>query len=97
FSVIVIWFMLLYQFILFLLGYLYGFRAERQRRRLEVKQLDLPAISIMVPAHNEAIVITDTLNSLLKLKYPKDRLEILVVNDGSTDNTAAQVEAIAAR
>ena len=97
FSVIVIWFMLLYQFILFLLGYLYGFRAERQRRSLEVKQLDLPAISIMVPAHNESIVITDTLNSLLKLKYPKDLLEILVVNDGSTDNTAVQVETIAAR
>ena len=96
FSVIVIWFMLLYQFILFLLGYLYGFRAERQRRRLEATQLDLPAISIMVPAHNEAMVITETLNSLLKLTYPKDRLEILVVNDGSTDDTAARVEAIAA-
>ncbi len=97
FSVIVIWFMLLYQFILFLLGYLYGFRAERQRRRLESTQLDLPAISVMVPAHNEAIVITDTLNSLLRLNYPKERLEILVINDGSTDSTAAQVEAIAAR
>ena len=97
FSVIVIWFMLLYQFILFLLGYLYGFRAERQRRRLEATQLDLPAISIMVPAHNEAMVITDTLNSLLRLKYPKELLEILVINDGSTDSTAAQVEAIAAR
>ena len=41
--------------------------------------------------------ITETLNSLLRLTYPKDRLEILVVNDGSTDDTAAQVEAIAAR
>jgi len=97
FSVIVIWFMLLYQFILFLLGYLYGFRSERQRRRLETAQPDLPAISIMIPAHNEALVITDTLNSLLKLNYPPDRLEIVVVNDGSTDTTAEQVEAVAAR
>jgi cellulose synthase/poly-beta-1,6-N-acetylglucosamine synthase-like glycosyltransferase len=96
FSVIVIWFMLLYQFILFLLGYLYGFRAEKLRRQLEAAPLELPRISIMVPAHNEALVITDTLNSLLQLDYPRDRIEVLVVNDGSTDNTAAQVEAVAA-
>jgi len=39
--------MLGYQFILFLLGYLYGFRAERQRRRLEQSDLELPSISLM--------------------------------------------------
>jgi cellulose synthase/poly-beta-1,6-N-acetylglucosamine synthase-like glycosyltransferase len=97
FSVIIIWFMLGYQFILFLVGYLYGFRADKQRRALEQQPLDLPPISLMIPAHNEGIVITGTLEALLKLNYPADKLEILVVNDGSTDDTAKQVEAIAAR
>ncbi len=97
FSVIVIWFMLAYQFILFLLGYLYGFRAERRRRLIERSDRDLPAVSLMIPAHNEGLVIKRTLESLLKLNYPRGKLEILVINDGSTDDTSQQVEAIAAR
>ena len=97
FSVIVIWFMLGYQFILFLLGYLYGFRAERRRRSLEGSKTDLPAVSLLVPAHNEGLVITETIEGLLKLNYPPDRLEILVINDGSTDDTAERVQAIADR
>ena len=48
FSVVVIWFMLAYQFILFLVGYLYGFRANRQRLELAGQDLVLPAVSIMV-------------------------------------------------
>ncbi|PYV13440.1 MAG: glycosyl transferase family 2 [Acidobacteria bacterium] len=97
FCVIIIWFMLGYQFILFLLGFLYGFRAERQRRRLEASAAELPAISLMIPAHNEGIVITQTLEAMLRLDYPPERLEILVINDGSTDDTAEQVLAVARR
>ncbi len=97
FSVIVIWFMLGYQFILFLLGYLYGFRANRRRKDLETRQIDLPAVSLMIPAHNEGMVINDTLEALLRLNYPRDLLEILVINDGSTDDTAEKVSAVAAR
>jgi cellulose synthase/poly-beta-1,6-N-acetylglucosamine synthase-like glycosyltransferase len=97
FSVIVIWFMLGYQFILFLLGYLYGFRAKRHRRELENEPMELPRISLMIPAHNESMVISDTLAALLKLEYPRDRLEILVINDGSTDDTAERVAEVGAR
>ncbi len=97
FSVIVIWFMLGYQFILFLLGYLYGFRANHQRQTLAEHPIELPAISLMIPAHNESMVIDETLQALLGLDYPRDRLEILVINDGSTDDTAEKVAAVAAR
>jgi cellulose synthase/poly-beta-1,6-N-acetylglucosamine synthase-like glycosyltransferase len=97
FSVIIIWFMLCYQFILFLHGYVYGFRADTQRRKLELQSIELPKISLMIPAHNESLVITQTLEALLRLDYPADHIEILVINDGSTDDTAGQVEAIAAR
>jgi cellulose synthase/poly-beta-1,6-N-acetylglucosamine synthase-like glycosyltransferase len=46
-----------------------------------------PAVTIIVPAWNESKTIGGTLRSLLALDYPKDRLSIFIVNDGSTDNT----------
>ncbi len=44
-----------------------------------------PPVSIIVPAYNEGRIIKATIKSLLGLKYP--RYEIIVVDDGSTDNT----------
>jgi len=48
-----------------------------------------PGVAIVVPAYNEAPVITDTVRSLVALEYPNK--EIIIVNDGSTDETAARV------
>lgn len=50
-----------------------------------------PFISIVVPAWNEEKTIAKTIKSLLKLDYPKNKLEILVVANGCTDNTAGVV------
>lgn len=97
FSVVVIWFMLGYQFILFLMGYIYGHRSQQQREELERGNRELPAISIMIPAHNEELVIENTLNALLNLNYPHDKIEFLVINDGSTDRTAEIVDSAASR
>jgi biofilm PGA synthesis N-glycosyltransferase PgaC len=47
----------------------------------------LPKVSILVPAYNEEKTIAKTLKSLLRLNYPKNLLEIIAINDGSTDNT----------
>jgi len=47
----------------------------------------LPKVSILVPAYNEEKNIASTLKSLLRLNYPKKKLEIIAINDGSTDNT----------
>ena len=46
-----------------------------------------PAVSITVPCHNEERSVIKTVNSLLDLDYPKDKLKIFVVDDGSTDST----------
>lgn len=97
FSVIVIWFMLVYQFVLFAAGWLYGVMAKREARELAGVPCELPAISLMIPARNEGMVITETLEGLLALDYPREKLEIVIINDGSTDDTAARVEAMAAR
>ncbi len=52
-----------------------------------IKLREFPYVSIIVPAHNEENTIENTIKSLLKLDYPKNKLEIIVVNDESKDNT----------
>jgi peptidoglycan-N-acetylglucosamine deacetylase len=46
-----------------------------------------PIVTIIVPVWNEEKTLAGTLDSLLALEYPKDKLDIIVVDDGSTDNT----------
>ncbi|BBL45328.1 glycosyl transferase [Nanobdella aerobiophila] len=48
---------------------------------------DYPTVSIIVPAYNEEKNIKNTLDRLINLDYPKDKLNIIVVDDGSIDNT----------
>lgn len=75
------------------LGRLWVVRSRRAERRLEpVDDAVLPSVSIIVPAHNEAAVIDRCLNSIKAQDYPHDLLEIIVVDDGSTDDTAERVE-----
>lgn len=50
---------------------------------------ELPRVCIIIPCFNESRTLALTLNSLLALDYPADKLECLVVDDGSTDNTLA--------
>jgi cellulose synthase/poly-beta-1,6-N-acetylglucosamine synthase-like glycosyltransferase len=48
---------------------------------------EYPAVTITVPAYNESRNIEKTVNSLLSLDYPKDKVFIIIVDDGSTDDT----------
>jgi len=47
----------------------------------------LPTISIIIPVYNEETIIKKKIRNTLALKYPRDKLEIIVVDDGSEDNT----------
>ena len=49
----------------------------------------LPAVSVIVVAHDEAGRIIARIENLLMQDYPRDRLEILIASDGSTDGTAS--------
>jgi cellulose synthase/poly-beta-1,6-N-acetylglucosamine synthase-like glycosyltransferase len=93
-SVVLIWFMLGYQLLLFVLGFQYSLQVAREKSTLSCIGPTLPHVSIIIPAHNEELVIQRTLQAILGMDYPLDRLEVLVVNDGSTDNTAAIVQKI---
>lgn len=46
----------------------------------------LPNISIVIPAYNEESVIEDRINNLTEI-YPKDKMELIISNEGSLDNT----------
>lgn len=47
-----------------------------------------PKITIVVPAHNEEIVIAQTTKAILDLNYPADRVEVFIFADNCQDNTA---------
>lgn len=53
---------------------------------------ELPFISIIVPARNEEKNIKRCINSLTKLKYPPELMEIIIVNDRSTDKTEKYIK-----
>lgn len=51
-----------------------------------------PNISLIIPIYNEELIIGEKIKNNLSLDYPKDKLEIIVVSDGSTDGSKSIVE-----
>jgi len=58
------------------------------------KNTELPSVTIAVAAYNEEKTISKTIRSLVMSNYPKDKIEIIVVNDGSRDRTAEVVDSL---
>lgn len=58
-------------------------RSARARR----KGPATPSVAVIVPCYNEAATVAATAESLLALDYPADKLEVILVDDGSTDAT----------
>ena len=52
---------------------------------------------VLIPAHNEEKVISHTIEAMLNLNYPKDKLKVMVINDGSKDSTKEIIESYAAK
>lgn len=62
---------------------------EKQSAR---KLTKYPSVAIIVPCWNEGTTVSKTVHSLLNLDYPKDKLKVVVVDDGSTDNTWQEIQ-----
>ncbi len=67
-------------------------RADRRRRTAPAAAHLAPAVSVLVPAYREALVIVRTVEHLLAQRYPGE-LEVVVVDDGSPDDTYATARA----
>jgi cellulose synthase/poly-beta-1,6-N-acetylglucosamine synthase-like glycosyltransferase len=48
----------------------------------------LPDVTLFIPAYNEGPYIIEKINNSLEIDYPKEKLKIIWITDGSTDNTA---------
>jgi biofilm PGA synthesis N-glycosyltransferase PgaC len=72
-----------YAFVIFILS-----KLKSQPKSLRsLPDEDLPLVTILVAAYNEEQCIEDKITNTLNLGYPKDKLSIFFVTDGSTDNT----------
>ncbi len=85
-SMILVWLILLYHIILAYFGYRYFLKSLAFEEESDELQ-KYPKISVLVPAHNEEKVIGNTVDAIARSIYPKDKLEIIVINDSSTDKT----------
>lgn len=68
---------------------------DEESAQANVKLKKYPSVTIIVPCWNEETTVTRTIHSLLNLDYPKDKLKIMVVDDGSKDNTWSVVQKFA--
>lgn len=80
--IVVVAFYILQQ-IIFLIGF---------KKKLPVNENYEPQVTIIVAARNEEQNIRNCLTSLSNINYPKDKLEILIVDDYSTDNTGQIID-----
>ena len=64
--------------------YLHG---RRNRRVARADNQQLPAVSFVIAAYNEESVLRNKIANLQALDYPQEKLEVIIVSDGSTDGT----------
>lgn len=63
----------------------------------DIVDSELPRITILVPMHNEELVAKDVMTQLTTIDYPKDKFEVIPINDHSSDNTRGILEGFAAK
>ncbi len=80
---------------------LYSIAATKyQKRKLKMHPIIVnekfkPFVTVMIPAHNEESVITNTVENILKMDYPN--FEVIVIDDRSSDNTASVIKDLEAK
>jgi len=77
-------------FVLYVLAQLgsdVSYLLTRRDRRVSSRKANLPDISLLIPAHNEEAHLLEKIENLRQTDYPKEKLQIVFVSDGSTDLT----------
>lgn len=89
-SMWIIYFVSLYFSVFWLVTFIEA--KQQTAKRISLKQY--PFVSVLIPAHNEALQIHRSMRSVAQLDYPKEKYEVIVIDDGSTDTTAEQVKIV---
>lgn len=92
YAIISIWILMIINILLSIGGFIYYMKVGNTDGHIKIDEY--PMVSIMVPAHNESMVIRRTVLALLEFDYPKDKYEIIVINDNSSDDSADVLKVI---
>ena len=83
------WFLLVFYSYLTIVG-VYGRSKAKKKTTLDF----YPSVAVLIPCHNEGLVIENTLKALVKLNYP-GQIEIYALNDSSSDDTGDVIASFA--
>ncbi|TCO69362.1 glycosyltransferase [Marinisporobacter balticus] len=84
-SLFAIWFVIFINTILVTSGFM-SYVKHYKDEKVRILE-EYPFVSVLIPAHNEAKVISKTVHAVLNLDYDHDKYEIIVINDNSKDNS----------
>lgn len=70
----------------FVIFWLFVFLTHKRKIK-KIKIKEWPVVSIIIPCYNEQDALYDTAKNALKIDYPQEKLEIIIVDDGSKDDT----------
>jgi cellulose synthase/poly-beta-1,6-N-acetylglucosamine synthase-like glycosyltransferase len=88
FSVFSIW-IAVFEAILIMAGAIrFIFRQNRSPLVIPQNMDEYPTVTVLVPAHNEEVVITSTVEHIFHLNYPVHKVQVIVIADNCTDRTA---------
>lgn len=91
--IVILSFINLIRMVVLLIGSdLYNIIMHRKLKHLDKSFIIYPTISVIIPAYNESMTILKTISSIVENGYPQNKLEIIVIDDGSTDPTAKIVQ-----
>ena len=62
-------------------------KEDNEKKENKIVQIKSPLVSVLIPAYNEEKTIIKTLKSVYNLDYPQEKIEVIVIDDGSKDNT----------
>lgn len=69
----------------------------RYRPWASAEEADAPRLTVVIPAYNEGRMVEKSIESVAAARYPRERLEVVAIDDGSTDDTWKYIERAAAR
>ena len=88
-------FILLYSFVQLNLSLAYRNEMKEEKQRPETNGFDWPHVTIQLPVYNELYVVERLIDCVASFDYPKDKLEIQVLDDGNDESVEKAIERVA--